>query len=213
MAKINVQPKEPSPWLWLIGTLAAIGVVALIVALSRDRDTAALPGAAVLPSAPSPNLAATSGIDAPPPAIAAFLTFAETSIGSPAGPAHEYAADGIRRLTQAMNAIAQQPVAESAIREQLAGFRDKADRIQADPKATGHADQVRDVFTSASDLMSAVQKNRWPDSADLRSQIAEIRAAGTAIDPDRPLLDQTAKLDAFFDRAAGALRAMSAKTS
>jgi hypothetical protein len=209
MAEINVQRKKPAGWLWLLGIAA---VVLFVLALGGlwdrdDVDTVAAPVAAV----PPPEVAPTTGIREPAPAeVAAFLVFTDASVGSPAGPAHEYAADGIRRLAAALNAvIEQQHLAGIAVRDQLAAFRAKADRIQADPQAMQHAEGVREVFTSAADLMSAAQKERWAQETDLRDRVSEVHSAATAVDGRRPLLEQTAAVDAFFDRAAVVVRSMS----
>jgi hypothetical protein len=212
MAEINVERKGPSGWLWILGILAAVGFVWVLVAMSRsdnfDETTAAAPEA--VPAAPVRDVAPTTGVaDARAPEVAAFLTFTEAPGGSPTGPAHDYAADGIRRLTGALNAVIEKgTVAGNAVQDQFKAFQTKADRIQADPQATGHADQVRDVFTSAASLMSAVQEDKWPDAADLKTRIAEARRAAEDIEAERSLLDQTAKVKAFFNRAAAALRAM-----
>lgn len=211
MAEINVQRKGGSPWLWILG-LVAVGLVvwALVGALSDDEpDTAPMAAAAPVPD---PNVAPTAPVlDRPPAEVVAFLSFADTPIGSPAGPAHAYAADGIRRLSRALSAVIDRnSVAGADVRNRLTAFREKADRLQADPEAGVHAEQVKDVFGEAADLMSAVQKDRWPDVGNLERQIAEVRTAAESVDAGRPLLDQTPAVETFFDRAAAALRSMSA---
>ena len=213
MAEIKVQRKGPSGWLWMLGLVATVVLVWVVVAMFRAPDpiTATVQTPAAEPPTPL-QTAPTSGVSgAPLPAVADFLTFKDASVGSPAGPAHEYTADGIRRLTRALDAVIEmETVAGSPIRDRLADWRAKADRIQADPQAPGHANQVRDVFTGAADLLSAVQQDRWPNATNFRVSIDEIRQAAAAIDGSRPLLDQTDKVKAFFDRAGAAFVAMPA---
>lgn len=213
MAEIKVQKKGPSAWLWILGLVAAAVVVMVLANTWNDHDPDAIatgPVAAV----PPPDTAPTTGVREPAPAaVAAFLAFTDgpaAAAGSPAGPAHEYAADGIRRLTQALRAVIEpRNDGRDAVRDQFAAFQAKADRIQADPQAMQHAEQVRDVFMSAADLMSAAQTDRWPQAAELREQIVEVRSAGGAMNAERPLLDQTAVVERFFDRAAVVVRTMS----
>lgn len=212
MAEIHVQPRRSPAWLWI---LAAVAGVFVIWALAGwwDRDSSAMsatPARTGVPAVSDPNGVPDSGIgEVPPPAVAALLMFANAPADSPAAPAHEYAADGIRRLTQALKVVIEkESVAGAPVRERFGAFQAKADRIQADPSATTHAGQVRDVFTEAGALMSEVQQDRWPDRTALETDIAEVRSAGAAIDAARPLLDQTAGLEAYFDRAADAVKMM-----
>ena len=213
MAEIRVQRKGPSGWLWMLGFVATVVLVWVLVATfpADDSIPATTQRAGEAPST-VPETAPTSGISgAPLPAVAEFLTFKDAPVGSPVGPAHEYTADGIRRLTRALDAVIEtETVAGSAIRDRLTDWRAKAGRIQADPQAVGHANQVRDVFTGAADLLSAVQQDRWPNSAHLKASIDETRQAAAAIDASRPLLDQTDKVKAFFDRAGATFVAMPA---
>ncbi len=175
--------------------------------VDRDRDDpeVAETGGATPPSESTP--AATTGSTIPA-AVAAFLTFAEAPTGSQVGVGHEYAADGIRRLTAALKAVVDNGPDRPRVRERFAEFQQKADRIQVDPQSLGHAGQVRDVFTSAAGAISALQEDRWPDASELQNQIAQVQTAAERVDADRPLLDQTSAVKTFFDRAAVVVRAM-----
>jgi hypothetical protein len=208
MAEINVQRKGPGAWPWIIGVFALMLVGwAVIAMMDRDRDDPemAATGRPTPPSEPTP--AATTG-DAPAAAVAAFLTFADAPTGSQVSVGHEYAADGIRRLTAALKAVVENGPDRPRVRERFAEFQQKADRIQRDPQSLAHAGQVRDVFTSAAEAISALQEDRWPDASDLQNQIAQVRTAAGRVDADRPLLDQTSAVKTFFDRAAVVVRAM-----
>ncbi len=208
MAEINVQRKDPGAWPWILGVLALVLVGwAVIAMMDRDRDDpeVAETGRATPPSEPTP--AATTGSTIPA-AVAAFLTFAEAPTGSQVGVGHEYAADGIRRLTAALKAVVDNGPDRPRARERFAEFQQKADRIQGDPQSLGHAGQVRDVFTSAAVAISALQEDRWPDASELQNQIAQVQTAAERVDADRPLLDQTSAVKTFFDRAAVVVRAM-----
>lgn len=90
MAEINLQRKGPSGWLWSLGVVAILLVVLLVARTLRpDFDAVTATGVTPPEPAPPPGIA-----DAPHPDVAAFVTFADTPVGSPAGPAHEYTAEG-----------------------------------------------------------------------------------------------------------------------
>lgn len=214
MAEIHIQRKSPGAWPWILGIVGAIVLVWIVLGMNGNEPDAVNTGAtASAPPAPaSPDVAPTSGSGTAPPAdVAAFLTFTEASAGSPVGPSHEYAADGIRRLSRALNAIIEeQTVGDTDVSDQFARFQAAADRIQSDPEGMRHADRVRAVFTSAAELMTALQRARRPNAKDLQEQIALARSAAQRVEANRPLLDQTAAVETFFDRAADAIRTMTA---
>lgn len=208
MAEIKVQRRGPSAWLWVVDILALAVVIWAIVG-SRDRDSQAVTVVRT-PATPSiPQPAGTTGV-APPAAVAAYLTFVEVPGHSIVGVDHAYAADGIRRLTGALNAVIEQGGRgnRTSVQEQLAAFRQKADRIQSDPRSMSHSDQVRDVFTNAAGLMAALQSERWPSADGLQREIADVKTAAESVQADRPLLDQSSAVKTFFERAAAVLRVM-----
>lgn len=98
-------------------------------------------------------------------------------------------------MTAALKAVVDSGPEQAPARKQFAEFQEKADRIQADPQA-----------------LTSVQQDRWPDAKDLADQLNEVRTAAERVDAARPLLDQTAAVKGFFDRAAGAVRAMSQRS-
>ena len=213
MAEIHLQRKRGGIWPAVIGVIAVILLVWAVVALWNDDEAEPIIGAVgTAPAGSEPaQRPGTSGTQ--PAAVAAFLTFAEAQAGASAGPAHDYAAEGIRRLSAALDAIVEtRQVAGDSVRERLEAFRRTADQIRENPEAAGHANRVRDAFMGAADLMAAVQQSRWSDASELRNEIEQVRLGAAAIDGDRPLLDQTATMREFFDRAAAAVRRMAQQT-
>jgi hypothetical protein len=212
MAEINVQRKNASLWL---GMIAAIAVVLLAWVLAEtwavDDDGRERAGEAVQSA---PETAPTSGVTRAPRAeVAAFLTFTETSDGPATGPAHDFTAAGIRRLSTALDGIAkEEQVGGRNVRERLQAFRQIAERIQADPGARDHADRVRAAFMSAANVMAAMQQDRWPDAADMRNDVQQVRTAAGALDAGRPLLEQLPEVRECFERSAVVVRAMAERT-
>ena len=183
-ADINVVRKTPRVFPWVIG----LGLIVLIAVLwiSWDRDTDA--------SAKVPE------------EVAAYLSFTESSGTIAAGPSHDYAATGIRRLSEALRAVAgREPPANERISEQLEIFQEKADRLQADSSSLNHANIVRDVFVAAVDTMELVQESRSAESTALKSRLAELRQSAENIDRGRPLLDQEDRVTQFFNQSAQTL--------
>jgi hypothetical protein len=212
MAEIHLQRKKPSIWPSLLAALAMVLLVWLVAETWVGDDDERLDEAVSVPAAP--EIAATSGTSPAPPAdVAAFMTFAANSEAPATGPAHDYTAAGIRRLSAALDAMTREKRIDGEnVRERLQAFRRMAEQIQSNPEAAAHANQVREVFMSAANLMSAMQQDRWSDAADIRSAVENVRTAAGAIAADRPLLEQASDVRRFFDRAATALREMVQQT-
>ena len=214
MAEIHLQRKTPRVWPAMLAALALVALVWTLAAVwAVDEDERGQPDEVAQSLPPVPEIALTSGVTPTPPEVAAFLTFSETSAGEPSGPAHDYAAAGMRRLSAALETIARnEGVTGENVRQRLHAFRRTAERIQADPAATAHSNRVRDAFMNAANLMAAMQQDHWPNAAEMRSALEEVRTAAGAIEPNRPLLDQVSDVGAFFDRAAVVVREMGERT-
>ena len=212
MAQIHLQRKRPSIWPGIIAALAIVLLAWLVAETWIVDDDERVDGAVSAPAAP--EMAATTGTSPAPPAdVAAFLTFAANSGAPAAGPAHDYTAGGIRRLAAALDAVTREKqIGSQNVRERLQAFGRTAEQIQANPEATAHSNQVRESFLSAANLMTTMQQDRWPDAADIRRSVEEVRTAAEAVEANRPLLEQTSAVRQFFDRAATALREMMEQT-
>lgn len=202
MAEINVVRKGPTVWPWLI---AIVLIIIGVFWMNRDRDEDRIEAASTSPYA-APSSLSPASVELPP-AVSAFVAFAEAR--PPAGAAHNYTSTGIDRLATALDAMtAPDAGREEALTRQLEAFREKAKRLQADPASNDHANLVRDVFTSAVDVMATVQQRHLSDATTIRGQIDELRQSAEAVESGKPLLDQTERVTVFFDRAADTLEAM-----
>ena len=206
MADIDVVRRGPTVWPWLIGVAL---VVAALLWMNRDRfddrddriDTASMEA--------SPSGAARASTAPLPTAVSAFVAFAEERPPAEVGLAHTYTTTGIDRLATALDAVATPNAGrEEAVDRQLEAFRDKAERLKGDPNSLEHSNLVRDVFTAAVDVMAAVQQRHLSDQSGVRGQIEELRQSAEAVDGGTPLLDQTERVTAFFDRAAETLEVL-----
>ena len=122
------------------------------------------------------------------------------------GPEHECTAVGLRRLSDALAAVIERDGSEDGdIRQRREALRQQADRIQRHRRSTQHADIIREAFTSAADLMATIQQRRYPN---LGNQVAQVRSAAEAIDPNQLTLNQRERIQQFFARAGEALENM-----
>jgi hypothetical protein len=192
MAEINIARKRPV-WPWIVGVAAVIAAMFVWAAVTEGpaRDV-------VLYDRYSP--AGTTG--AARGAVDDYLAFAGIG-GAAENPAmgleHDYTAEGIRKLSAALqNLVDDDGDADS--REKFDRFRQAADRIQQDPASLGHADQVRNAFTMAADVI---------ESLDDVPSAATVRSAAESIDPGQPLLEQKEKIRNFFRESARAIQTAS----
>ena len=190
--------KAPNIWPWLIGMVAIVAVLFWMNS-SREADNDVDRG----PTRADPAVGSTGAM---PSALAAFVSFAEAAPPDDVGLARAYAAAGIDRLATALDAVAGSAARDAPVSKQLEIFRDKAGRLEGSPTSLQHAELVRDVFTSAVDVIVAIESEAPQDGVVLRGWIHELRRSAEAVDDGQPLLAQTVRVNAFLDRAADALQ-------
>jgi hypothetical protein len=118
---------------------------------------------------------------------------------------HAFTATAIRNLTAALEALA--PAGSVDVQDELMTLRQQVSLLQRDPRSTEHADLTRATFRTIAGLMSAIQQARFPNAL---GDVANVKAAAARLDARRPLLEQREAVQTFFDRAADAVRHMSA---
>ena len=203
MRELHVERKDRTVWPWVIGALV-VAAILLWLFVWRDRGGTDIVDAAA-PAAPAAPGAVTD--TAVPAGVAEFLRFADGQrAAQAAGPSHDYTADGLRHLAGAVDALVERDtVLGRAVGPRVAALRERADAMQRDAGSTDHAQQAREAFLLAADLLQAIQEGAHPGLTD---RVGEVRQAATAVRADRRLLDQTAEVQRFFDGAAAALRGM-----
>jgi hypothetical protein len=167
-------------------TAVLLAVLAWLM-VNRDRSDRA--------DTREPDALPTTGVTAGP--LHEFLQFAAgTPRGDvpPPGLDHGYTSEGIHRLAAALETFASGR--GSAATGQLAHLRAQADRLRRDPRSLDHADIVLDVFTSASEVIAAA----------VGHDASALRRSAQLIEPDRPLLQQEARVRDLFRQAADLLR-------
>lgn len=123
-----------------------------------------------------------------------------------AGPQHAYTSTGITQLRAALAALTSRAeLRNQNIEQKLNLLTQRAEMLQSDPTSLKHADQTRQAFVTAAELMATMQQQRHPALSD---QVAQVRQAAEAINARQPLLNQTSKVETFFQRASDALQAM-----
>ena len=219
MAEIHVERKGSRSWLWLLVGLAILLALAAWLVWGRGGDAPSALGSAAGGSVAGATAGDTAGMAtgdttgaAGAGAIGSFLSYVEeTRARQAAGPSHEYTADGVRRLAAAIAELSQRnPGTAGALRAELDAVRAQADSLQRNPQSTEHARYTREAFRAAAGLMGALQQRHY---SNLSNEVAEVRRAADAVQPDRPLLEQVANVQRFFDQSAAALRAMMASTT
>lgn len=195
MADLRVEQKKgPGIWPWILG-LVLLGLVLWFIfggdddAEITDDIGATAPAAVTTESDMEP-----SGYASRPAAVVEFTEFAEQAApDNDEASQHEYAATGIRLLTDALAGV----LAGTASPE-LADLRKKAEAVTSSPYGSDrHAEMVRSAFLSAVEVFKSL-----PD-AEPASGIEE---AAEAIRAGVPLLEQQVQIQEFFERAADALQ-------
>ena len=193
MTEIHIE-KRSSPWPWILGILALALVAWVAIAAMRD-DAADTQYAAVIDEGQPAGTAGTSGTV--PGAVDDYSEFAAEADGLTPGREHEYTAEGIRRLSAALNAVVERNGNDQESRNRFERFRQSAERLEQDPTSVQHAGTVRDVFMSAVEVFESARV----DAGD----VSQLRQIASSISADELLLDQADAVKRFFSQSAEAL--------
>ena len=204
MTELHIERKERSAWPWLL--LGALVVALLLWFLfGRADDPAAEVSVAdtaaageVAGVAPAATVPATDG--EMPQAVTDFVQFTQAGTAADATVAHDYTADGLRRLADALGAVtASAEVGAVDVSQRVAEIRERADAMQQNPASSEHA-----VQASEATLLAAALMRELPGATGG----AEAYSAAQAIRGDRPLLEQTDAVRRFFEQSAAVLRSL-----
>jgi hypothetical protein len=217
MAEIELQRKNRSPFGWILVVLilaAGVWAVAEIVGPDEAAIDDAEMGAEVAPPLTEPAPAAGDAAPGEAPATSAsidqFLTEARGFAAADMGRQHETTATALQHLVPALIAIAP-PDAGTSMDTELRELRQAATRIGETPwSADTHANEVREAFIAAADLMRRTTDGIADAPAEVSDQVDSVRQAAEALAADRPLLEQRDAVARFFDSAAAAVAAMRA---
>ncbi|MFN6945454.1 MAG: hypothetical protein ACK4ND_10940 [Cytophagaceae bacterium] len=200
MADIRIQKKRPI-WPWVAMVIAGIFIIWIIVRVF-DREQR-------MANIEDPAPADEHALHEPfvPEEVQAFLTFVqEKEAGQDMGPVHAYTANGIKHLTNAMEALSRSANVEGiSYGERRRQLYRRANFLQEDPAALTHSDTLRRALLNASAWMEHMQRQRFPGR---EYEVSRVRAAAEAVEPEQTLLDQRDQIDSFFYRAGEAIRLM-----
>lgn len=209
MAEIHIERKSYRVWIWVLLGVAILLLATCVVAWWRGDARGPLTGAVSGGSVVGAAAGTAAGADG---AVGTYLSFVEENRArQAAGPAHEYTADGLRRLAAAIGELSERNQAGAeALRAELNVLRAQADSLQRNPQSTEHARYAREAFRTAASLMSALQQRHYPKERfpNLAAEVAQVRVVAELVLPGRLLLEQTSDVQRFFDQSAAAIRAM-----
>lgn len=203
----DLERRRTGGWVWGVLALLLLLVVGWWATGRDDARLTAVDAAAPDSAVVIANAAGDVGREDATAAVTRFLSFADSgSARASAGIDHAYTAEGVRRLAGAIAALSlRDSIAGTSEAKQVDALETLAGRLQVDPTALTHADVFRAAATSSAQLLTHVQERRFPM---LGGEVGALREAAEAIAKDRPLLDQRAEVDVFFNRAARVVRAM-----
>lgn len=211
MADIDIQRKRGGTWAWVLGLVLLALLAWLLLELFDGDDEAEVVEAAVpagttpaAPAGPVPVLVVDPSV--PAPAVAAFVSHirgGEAQMGKD----HLYTAEGITRMATALRELVQAHRGLSPeARAQAGEFYTRAAALVASPDTMlAHADWVHAAAMDAAGVMEGLAEDVKGPVPELREQVAQVRAAAQAIDPDKDLLAQEEQVRGFFRQSADAM--------
>lgn len=149
------------------------------------------------------------------PVVHAVNAFAAFTLEQAAARGNEfndsYATEGLRLLAAVVDALM---LRDSLVRDGDAStpsqMRAEADRLERAAGLTSPAMPTRAAFIAAAEIVTVVQRKNYPH---LEQATARLRDAARSIRLNRPLREQSAEIESFFQRASDAVQGMTAVTS
>lgn len=204
MADINIQPKKPSPWSYVLYGVAFLALAFLVIrSLSRNNSPVQTPSVTV-------DTAQVTG------SVKAFVNFihsnnnnqnetgassAESTQDSP-----QFASYGLHLLAAAIGAtVNRDDPYDQQLKQKRIQLQQMADSIKNNWDATANSEKLRSAFIEASDILSQVQQKHYPE---LRDDVMQIQKAAEAINPDQKAIDQNDQVRDFFEQSGQVLQSM-----
>ena len=218
MAEIHIEKKRKPVWPWILGLLLLVGLAWVIIEATNKDEKAVSSQEGYFPeeeySAPeSPDATGTQreGELGMTPADTTgvskvktqeLITFVnETEFEEGMALDHEVTADGIQKLSEAI-----QEVSDNEHSETVNQLQQTAEEIRKDPQSLTHADKVQSVVADAAETLKQIQEEQFPE---LESQVNDLEKASQAVKADEELLNQSEDVKVFFEKAASTLNEMS----
>jgi hypothetical protein len=226
MAEIRIEEKKNNNWLpWLLGVLGLLllgwlavdvfdkdGEPELLTAdevdfpdlhANDDRIDDDVYNAKVQDEANAQNVNYTNSTNQ----FSAYLTTIENFEKGEMSLDHDHSHEAITALANSLEAMTDDlGIKDDAdIMEKTQTMKQKADMITNDWKSTNHADQIRQAAICASEVISEIQRKKFPN---LGSEVNSVKSAAKNIDPAVLTLDQKEAVKGFFRAAATSIEAM-----
>ena len=134
--------------------------------------------------------------------VATFVEFVEMKNNS-MGLDHEYTNDALLKLTKATEAMASE--VGFNVQADLEKVNKFAEMITKNPFETTHANSIRKAVDILTNVLQNIQKAKYPG---LTNEVAELRVASEAINPDILTLEQKNEVKTYFSKAAILLKIM-----
>jgi hypothetical protein len=207
----QIESLERLGWKWGLVALAVPAVAGwLLVVQGRGTigDRSVADSAAGEPAA----LDATRGdtVAGAPAAVNAYLRFvADPEASTRAGISHDYTAEGLRRLADALAAVAaeRQP-ADSAITAHIASVRRHADALQQTRRWSEHARDAREAFLLTTDVLALLEGRT---TAGVARDVMAARQAARHMDVELDPIAQLDRIERSFAANAAVLRRLAGR--
>lgn len=204
MADIKLERRERTVWPWvLVGVL----IVALLVWFVADRG----PRIAEM-DVDAPPAAAFPTEELPPGEAGSFAAWVrDTDPRGEPGREHEYTADGIRQLANAIGDVTErESLRGQTLDEHVERMRAYADSLQRDSEALNHSRYARSAFLLGTELLEDIASTEY---AEMDVGIGQTREAAGMVDASTPLLDQMDRVERFFANASEAVTRMARRVA
>lgn len=210
MAEINIQRKKKPIWPWLLALVIIAGIIwVLAEAFDDPEDGKYVTESEYEEDVMYEDSAAMSS--APPDSIAVgdneFVRFVkEQNLSSGDSLQPEYIIEGMDHLSAALGQVVDQKfLNDEEVNEKRRMLTGKIDQLKADTTQMDQPENIKATFSSAADLMKAIQEKSFPE---LNNTVANLKEVATSIDTGSAINTQKTKVQEFFEESSNVILVM-----
>lgn len=203
MTEIKIEKKKLI-WPWILLAIAVIAAIVYFMASNNNYDEIkVVPKTSELENTmENDDEKDLLSVNKNNITVANYIEFVEMTNNS-MGLDHEYTNEALLKLTKATEAMASEVGFD--VKADLEKVNKFAEMITNNPFETTHANSIRKAFDILTNVLQNIQKAKYPG---LANEVAELKVASEAINPDILTLEQKNEVKTYFSKAAILLKKM-----
>lgn len=217
MAEIKIEKRKKKPvWPWILALLI-IGAVVIWIWTDDPETTMEDRGVTTEERAPDDERmdererARDDGARDTEDAMAAsgavdeYVSYVQDNGGS-MGKDHEYTKNGITRLADALEAMANRMPESPEVDQEVEKLKNQAERLTRERESPRHSNMIREAFISSANVLENFQERNYPE---MDQEVEDLKESAERVKKDELATEQSDEVNQYFSQSANLIQQMS----